>query len=81
MEEDLYILTYIICISYYNIYWFPKRCYLFINLIACKSDYSNGIRIRKALLLEHIISAKEVLVLYNIDSITNSIILIADLSL
>jgi len=81
MQEDLYILTYIICISYYNIYWFPKWCYLFINLTTYKPDCSDGVRARKTPLLERTISTKEVLALYDMDSVTDSIILTVDLRL
>jgi hypothetical protein len=81
MQEDLHILTHTICISYCNICWFPKWCYPFINLTTCKPDCSDGVRARKTPLLERTTSTKEVLAPYNIDSVTNSIILTADLRL
>ena len=81
MQEDLYILTHIIYISYCNICQFPKWYYPFMNLTTCKPDYSNGVRARKTPLLERTTSIKEVLAPYNMDSVTDSIILTADLRL
>jgi len=81
MQEDLHILGRTIRVSYCNVCWFPKRCYPFMNLTTCKSDRSNSMGTGKTPLLERTTSAKEVLAPYNVDSITDSIVLTANLGL